>query len=251
MGGATAQTIFEGEEIMPLQAAVMLYSDGRSAYATAHNVTTSATGIPVLLEGHPLTIDILNQMTAALAKGAESQRSFSGYLPENVLATGIGSVVWWLPASNRLVSFSCKDKIIGTASGITPHPSLVFAVSSTSWSVFAVKGNNRPKPETKLWQAPYFNTYTSGHICQGTTRVPNGATKEQIDGWSKAFFASNFSHPNVHERGKLVRYAGGPSQFWRDMLDGKFAKFPLRVLVPTEHTLDDLVTSTLNGRNLK
>jgi len=247
----TAAVSFEEEESMTLQSAIMVYGDNRgSSFATAHHVALDGKGVPVLLEGHPLTIETLNALTDALAKGAESRRSFGGYLPENVLAVGSGSIVWWLPGTDRSISFACSDELIGTASGKTPHPSLVFGVNNSGeWFVSALKGNVRPTPETKLWQAPYFNVWSSGKICQGTTSVPAGATTDQIEGWNKAFFGSNFSHPNVHEASKLVKYKGGPYQFWRDMLDGSYRRFPLRVLVATEYTLDDFIDMVMNGRD--
>ena len=34
------------------------------------------------------------------------------------------------------------------------------------------------------------------------------------------------------------------------MLDGKFKKFSMRVLVETEYTLDDFINATLNGGEL-
>lgn len=249
---ATAATAFENEEVMHLQASVMLYgSNNETSFATAHSVAFGSDGSPILLEGHPLTMEILNGIVSAVSKGAESKRTFNGYLPENVLAVGISAIIWWLPSSDRTVSFACNDKLIGKASGKTPHPSLVFGVSSNGdWSVFAIKGNSRPTPETKLWQAPYFNVWESGKICTGSTRVPSGATTEQIEGWNKAFFASNFSHPNVHAPQKLVKHKGGPYRFWRNMLDGAFKRFPQRVLVQTEYTLNDFINSTLNGRSL-
>jgi PRTRC genetic system protein B len=245
-------TIFENEKNMTLQAAVMLYGDNNgAAFATAHNVAYDQKGVPVLCEGHPMTVGILNSLTAALAKGAESKRSFNGYLPETVLAVGLSSIVWWLPASDRSVGFACSDKLIGNRIGKTPHPPLVFGVRNDGrWSVFALKENVRPTPETKLWQAPYFNVWTSGQICQGTTQVPPGAAVSQVEGWNKSFFTSNFSHANIHDVGKLVSYKGGPYRFWRDMLDGKFKKFPMRVLVETEYTLDDFINATLNGGEL-
>lgn len=249
---ATASTAFENEEVMHLQASVMLYGNGHGAsFATAHNVFFDDKGSPCLLEGHPLTMEILNDMLNAVSKGAESMHSFKGYLPENVLAVGVSSIVWWLPSSDRNVSFKCKDELIGNASGKTPHPALVFSVNNSgNWSVFAIKGNKRPTPETPLWQAPYFNTYGNGNICQGSTIVPKGATADQVEAWNKAFFASSFSHPNVHQPQKLMKYKRGPYQFWRDMLDGSFKKFPQSVLVATEYTLEGFIESTLNGKAL-
>ena len=237
---------------MSLQAAVMLYANNSgSAFATVHNIyTDEQTGAPCLLEGHPLTIKILNDLTATLAKGSKSAQSFNGYLPETVLAVGVNSIVWWIPAADRTVSFACRDnETIGTRSGKTPHPSLVFAVNEQGWSVYAIKGNKRPTPETRLWQAPYFNTYKSGKICVGSTQTPAGATTILIDGWNKAFFASSFSHPNIHERGYLVK-SGSPYDLWRDLLDGKHKAFPQRQLVATKVTLNDFIKSTVNGESL-
>ena len=248
-----ARTAFESEESMTLQGAVMLYGNSTTgaSFATAHGVALNDQNIPALLEGHPLTMQTINGLVAAVAKGAESKRNFNGYLPENVLAVGIGSIIWWLPAEDRHVSFECREEIIGTASGTTPHPSLVFGVANNGdWSVFAVKGKVRPTPETKLWQAPYFNVWSNGKICRGTSKVPKGATAQQIEGWNKAFFGSNFSHPNVHAPKKLVNYSGGSYQFWRDMLDGNHGRFPLRALVETPYTLNDFITANMNGGSL-
>lgn len=248
----TAGAVFESEQTMSLQAAIMIYGNhsNLASFATAHNVAFSDKGVPSLLEGHPLTMEILNKLLAAVAKGAESKRTFNGFLPENVLAVGLGSIVWWLPAADRSISFACNDELIGTRGGTTPHPSLVFGVNDGNWMVFAVKGNSRPTPDTKLWQAPYFNVWSSGRICQGTTQVPPGATTSQIDGWNKSFFSSNFSHPNVHAKGKLLRYKGGAYRFWLDALEGHFNEFPQRVLVGTNHTLADFIEATLNGGTL-
>ena len=246
----TADSSFASEESMSLQSAIMMYTNSSgSAFGTAHNIGLDGNGAPYLLEGHPLTMKILNVLTAALAKGAESSRSFSGFLPATVLATGISSIVWWLQAADRTVSFSCNDDIIGKRSGKTPHPSLVFGVNEQGWFVFAVKGNKRPTPETALFQAPFFNVWETGKICIGTTRIPNGATAEQIDEWNKAFFASSFSHPNVHSVGGLVK-SGGAYAFWRDLLDGKYKTFPQKQLVATKKTLNDFIKSTLNGETL-
>lgn len=245
-----ASTEFSQDAEMVLKSAIMVYGNDVESFATVHNVDSDQNGAPVLLEGHVLTLETLNALSVELTKGAASKRAFNGYLPENVLAVGIGSIVWWLPAADRSISFTCGDNAIGNRSGITPHPSLVFGVNNGNWTVFAVKGNKRPTPETVLFQAPYFNVWSSGKICQGTVTVPNGATADMIDGWNRSFFESNFSHPNVHGKNQLLKYQSGAHCFWADALDGKFKTFPQRVLVKTTHSLDDYITATLNGVKL-
>jgi PRTRC genetic system protein B len=105
--------------------------------------------------------------------------------------------------------------------------------------VWAIKGDARPTPETTLFQAPYFNVYGDGGICQGSASVPEGTTAEKVEAWNDAFFGSFFTHPNV--RKNLVKYRGGSCKFWQDMLDGRFAQFPERVLVPVQMTLGQLL----------
>ena len=76
-------------------------------------------------------------------------------------------------------------------------------------------------------------------IGSGVLGVPEGTTAEKIDTWNDAFFGSFFTHPNV--RKNLVKYRGGSYKFWKHMLDGKFAHFPERVLVPVQTTLGQLL----------
>src|ERR1035437_2468687 len=99
-----------------------------------------------------------------------------------------------------------------------PHPGLVFAACSKVWSVWAVKGDHRPRPDSMLYQAPYFNVWDGGRICQGNVEVPDGTTAEKIDAWNAAFFNSFFTHPNIHKN--LAKYRGGAYKFWKDMLAG-------------------------------
>ena len=45
--------------------------------------------------------------------------------------------------------------------------------------------------------------------------------------WERNFWASAFTQPN---HAKVVNYKGGLHAFSNDLLDGKFRKFPERVL---------------------
>src|SRR5438132_13997735 len=84
--------------------------------------------------------------------------------------------------------------------------------------------------------------YESCKGCESFVGVPEGPTAEKIDNWNEAFFGSFFTHPNV--RKNLVKYRGGAYKLWTDMLDGKFAHFPERVLVPVKATLGQLLDGT-------
>jgi PRTRC genetic system protein B len=81
--------------------------------------------------------------------------------------------------------------------------------------------------------------WDDGAICRGNVQVPEGTTTEKIAAWNTAFLGSYFTHPNG--KGRLVRYRGGAYSFWRDMLNGKFQRFPERVLIDAQTTLGALL----------
>jgi len=185
------------------------------------------------------------QSVAEIATLLTRQAKVGGFLPANILMVGIDSLIWWVPPARRRVFFQ-SDQLGGERSAETPHPGLVFRVDGENeWSVFAVKGQDRPTPDTPLFLAPYFNVHTSGKICTGNVTIPSGSTTETISAWEEAFWTSYFTHPNVHAPNKLVEYRGGAYGFWRSMLKGKFKRFPERVLVSTDYMLSDLLNDSI------
>jgi PRTRC genetic system protein B len=141
--------------------------------------------------------------------------------------------------------FKCSDKKIGVRNGLTPQPGLVFAAGICGWRVFAVKGNARPTPDTQLCLAPHFNVWKDGRVCEGSVDVPKSCGLDNLTEWEKAYFDSEFCHPNVHK--DLVKFRGGSYSFWKSMLDGKFGTFPDKVLVPAGLTLNDFLKQTVGG----
>lgn len=228
------------DNVLELDQAVLLYH-GRSgsALATVHEVMT-VDGAPVIGAGRAMTAQAARELAAALLQRA----AHGGFLPETVLYLQGDLLVWWVPPARRHLAFRVGSEQAEAFGGrergeMVPQPGLVFAAASNVWRVWAVKGQSRPTPLTLLFQAPYFNVDGQGRICQGNVPVPNGTTVEKISAWNDAFLRSYFTHPNV--TGKLLRYRGGAYAFWRDMLDGRFARFPERVLVDAKTTLGQLL----------
>lgn len=228
------------DNVLELDQAVLLYH-GRSgsALATVHEVMT-VDGAPVIGAGRAMTAQAARELAAALLQRA----AHGGFLPETVLYLQGDLLVWWVPPARRHLAFRVGSEQAGAFGGrergeTVPQPGLVFAAASNVWRVWAVKGQSRPTPQTPLFQAPYFNVDGQGRICQGNVPVPNGTTVEKISAWNDAFLRSYFTHPNV--TGKLLRYRGGAYAFWRDMLDGRFTRFPERVLVDAKTTLGQLL----------
>jgi len=232
---------FGTDEKLTLASSILIYRNNHGAYATVHDIFTDRQGQTSLLPGTPLT----HATIAGLVHDFSNNAQVGSFLAENVLSVGMDSLIWWVKPAKREISFaSSKKDGIGRESAIVPQPGLIFSVSDGHWSVFAVKGNSRPKATTPLFQAPHFNVYDDGSICTGNVTLPKDFSVESMAGWEKAYFGSRFSHPNTP---KLVKFEGGAYPFWRSMLDGKFAKFPNEVLVPLKLTAGDLVKDTNGG----
>ena len=225
--------------ILRLDRAVLIYHGASgSAFATVHEVEDVG-GESVIGAGQAMTPRAAIDLARALNKNV----AHGGFIPETVLYMDGDLLVWWLPPAKRHIAFRTEgheEQMGALERGETvPHPGLMFAASSRVWKVWAVKGSARPTPATRLYQAPYFNVYPNGDICQGNAPRPEGTTAEKIGAWNDAFLRSYFTHPNT--QGKLVSYRGGAYAFWRDMLDGKFSRFPGRVLVDAKQTLGALL----------
>ncbi|MGQ0597085.1 PRTRC system protein B [Aquabacterium sp.] len=228
------------DNVLRLEQAVLLYH-GRSggSLATVHDVVM-VDGAPIIGAGRPMSAKAARVLASSLLKRA----AHGGFLPETVLYLHGDVLMWWVPPTRRHLSFRVGDDHAQAFGGqergaAMPMPGLIFAASSNAWQVWAVKGHTRPTLTTPLYRAPFFNVYEDGGICQGSAPRPEGSTVDKIQAWNEAFFRSYFTHPNV--TAKLVRYAGGSYAFWRDMLNGRYKRFPERVLVDAGTTLGKLL----------
>lgn len=215
--------------------AILLYGDGSSkSFASVHDVTEDEHGDLCVEAGVPASVKGLRTLFATLEPGKFERPSLQGV---EILSSGAEWLVWWFRPQARRVWFDARQ--IGQKCAIVPQPGLVFSVSPLGWQVFALATPSRPRSRTKLYQAPYYNVWSGGKICEGSAHVPKGDERKDPEAWEKAFFESRFTHPNVHEKDRLVKYRGGPVRFWQHMLSGKFEAFPKEVLVPTKLTLGD------------
>lgn len=242
----TAQTDFTKDSTMNLNKAILIYGDSQAAFATIHDIAVDKGGASTIKHGEPMTHGALATLAMSLGKSVQ----IGQFLPENILSVGLNSLVWWVPPSQQRTWFKCHNELIGEENAVTPQPALVFGICADEWMVFAVKGNKRPTKDTPLFVCPHFNVWSNGRICQGTVSVPKDYSANSIDAWSKAFFGSAYSHPNVHGKGEHVSYKGGSYQLWRDLLDSKFKKFPEKVLVPKHRTVSDFIRAINQGGTL-
>ena len=243
----SGETYFTKDAAMQLNKAILIYESSEGAFATVHGIVTAKDGSTSLKAGEAITHGALASMVLALGKSVQ----IGQFLPENILSVGLNSLVWWVPQSSQRTWFKChNNELIGEESAITPQPALVFGINEGNWMVFAVKGNKRPTPDTPLFIPPHFNVWNSGKICVGTVSVPKDYSASTTEAWNKAFFGSAYSHPNIHGKGQHVSYKGGSYRLWRDLLDGKFKKFPEKVLLPKNRTVADFIQAVSQGGSL-
>lgn len=234
---------FAGESAVVLRDAVLLYghqgSQGtmgnRWRLATLHEIR-HLDGTAEIMPGRALDGHLLRRLATGLLDTGTRKAS---YVPAHIVFSGAGGFAWWVPPGRRQVWVRGKD--FGDRSADVPHPGLVFGWSyrkPSQWSVWAVAGKARPTTHSAVFQAPYLNVYASGAICAGNVSLPRTAGFGDTGRLEDAFFRSYFTHSNTPD---LVRYKGGSTAFWLNMLDGRFKRFPERVLVPREAKLERAV----------
>jgi PRTRC genetic system protein B len=219
---------------LELQHAVLVYRSPHRAFATLHDISKPKDGAPLLGPARPLSLTFLRR----LAEGLGSQVS-AEILPVNVLARTPETLVWWSPASRRIMFFGETDQEARKLNGMLfPHPSLVFKVRGRELFVRALAKNGRPLAPARLMTAPYWNVAgDDGRVCLGTARAPAEASVASIPAWESAFHKSEFTHALGAAR--LTTHAGGFVGLWRHLAGKK--RFPARYLVEAKETLAEFV----------
>jgi PRTRC genetic system protein B len=176
-----------------LKSAVLVYGDGRTAFATLHAVVSKGTSrIPYLAPGQALTSAFLKTLAAELGARVTPE-----VLPPNVLARTPNMITWWTRARSEVMFFGSADHRARELNGaVYPHPALIFKVTDRELFVRALEKDERPTESTPLKTAPYWNVDSGGLVCQGTMHVPNELGAASLSGWESGFFRSEFTHPN-------------------------------------------------------
>lgn len=228
-----------------LSAAVLIYTNDeqRHAFATKHQVVELDLR-PSIRPGAPFTEEDYRSLVSALAP--KEQPKMHWHDPR-LLAKGLGRVVWWSPPQHRSLFFKTSSHIAGTFSGkgVVPTPGLVWMGTQRELYVWAFKGKDAPTPETKLYQAPFFNVWARGQVCVGNAVLPPEDQRDNLDAWERTFFGSHFTHPNFNEADRLT-VGVDPIRFWRDQLRKPSRTFPERVLHELKLSVKDLLDVNLD-----
>jgi PRTRC genetic system protein B len=219
--------------IFALKQAVLVYQEGNRAFATLHEVKSQPGGPSYLCAGQSVTTGFLE----TLAKGLGASMA-AEVLPENVLARTPELIAWWSRAQERLMFFSDGDPKTRHLNGKNcPHPALVFMIRGRELFVRALRGNRRPKSDTRLMNVPYWNTDAQGRVCLGSMRLPAEVSVGSLSSWENAYFASEFTHPSGAVR--LTTHPGGFVGLWVSVAGRK--RFPARFLADSKQMLHDFL----------
>jgi PRTRC genetic system protein B len=172
-----------------------------------------------------------------LAKGLGASMAVE-ILPANVVARTPEMIAWWSPAQRRIMFFGGESAEAAKPNGnLDPHPPLVFMICGHELFVRASAEDRRPNDDTRLGNAPYWNTDGHGRVCLGSMRVPQEVSANSIVAWEAAYFASEFTHPSGAVR--LTTHPRGFLGVWAALARRKH--FPVRFLADSKQTLQEFV----------
>lgn len=195
------------------------------------------------INAHPLTFKETLQLSCLFQAAEELQSGFlrsRGIIPSKVLYVNPqqgGYAVWYTPPQEVPLFFASA---LGIPSGRGKVPAMVWKASRDELSVFALKSTTKPQAKSKLYHSPYFNVYSNGKVCMGTVRVnitEAARLEDFMAQWENYFWNSYFSHLMNGHNPVTVNIV----QLWKGQVK-KDVPFPVQVLKPTNHTLQNLLT---------
>lgn len=222
--------------VFRLESAILIYGDGRAAFATLHRVQFPPDGgAPFLAAARPVTTAFLRTLAEGLGACVKPE-----ILPENVLARTPEMFAWWSRARHRIMFFNPPNEQVRHLNGRRyPHPPLVFKVSAGNLFVRALVSDQRPTADTALCTAPYWNTnQEDGLVCPGSMKIPETTNVESMGQWEDSYFGSEFTHPSGAAR--LTSFPGGFSALWTK-LAGRKTAFPVEYLTDANQTLRSFI----------
>lgn len=216
-----------------LHDALLIYKGGRESFITHHSILPQEGGPPSLGPAQPLTRSFVDSLLRSLGRDTEAE-----VLPENVLAKGDESLVWWTPRRERQMFYASSSGACAHLNGKTcPQPALVWKVRCGALTVRALRHNTRPRAETQLCVAPFWNLSHDGLVCLGSMRHPDAASVTTMKAWEDGFYESAFTHANV---ARITKHAGGFEALWSGLADKRKA-FPSNSLIRMPQTLAEFI----------
>lgn len=233
---AFAVSCSDGSSSAQLAAAILLYRNGKEvSFVSVHDIEyiDKEKSQPYIGVGKPASKGALSELVKDLVPSLATKRMV---MPANVLSYDFEHLAWYVPPSKRQLWFN-QEKFGGKVTASIDLPGLVFYVGLGGWYVFAVNSKERPTEDTELLVSPFLNVWGGGKICTGNIDVPKIKDANSYLAFEEAFFRSYFTHINIHDKDRLVKFTGGPYKLWSKLIKGQLKKFPVKALVPTGVTV--------------
>lgn len=205
-------------------------------YIQVNDISYSDDNEPVVEAGRPLTMEEASKIFTLVSPDGLNKPCL---LPPNVLMWHKDSsqkgyrCIFWVKSHVAPLFHTSLDETL-----LIPWPSLVFSVTQQGISVYAIKNKrNRPTDQTRLYHAPFWNTYNRGNVCMGSCQLTTHKTvQEAVTGWQNFWFNSKFTG-----EGGTTQFGGYKNllDFWKAQKDK--TSFSSENLKETGHKLGDLI----------
>lgn len=227
------------ESYLPVKALLFYCSNEDSSYyVEGHDLDENGIATNV----HPLNFKECAELAEKLRSAEHKTDNFlhhKSLLPENLLwysPQKDGGAMWHTPKMKASLFFS---KLLAIPDGQASLPPLLWKASKEALQVWALQGEGRPKADTPLFHAPFFNLYGDARVCMGNVRIllpKDCRLMEFISLWEKYFFASHFSHLLVDTSPVKMNIV----QLWQDLINSE-KDFPIKQLKKSSLKLKDLL----------
>jgi len=229
------------EEFKPVMGLICYHNGSHEYYLESHPIDEAGQ----LLEGKPLEQDTMLAMMDALYDMNAGRIRIGGLVPEPLLYCNIDNggdyhIIWYRPEQKQKLYFSDS---LNLPNGLAWSPALLFSAGRKNLKVFALESNERPKADTQLMKAPFYNIYQDGGVCLGSAKAqkPKDANYSSfIEYWEAIWWNSAFTH---------LTHDGNPTKsplnlLWKRLLaDDKIKWSGLKELMPYKQskTLANLI----------
>lgn len=210
-------------------------SDIKSMAVIVHNFDNSYVALshPVIHEPHGMTIGagtILSHKdeTEIVRLFSRSDYNTMGFNHVDVLSANQTNLIWWQPAGPQQI---CMPDGVVTVQ----IPAVVFWIHHGNLSVFALKSNARPTPDTPLYHTGFPNVGAYGAWCTGGNTIPERPMATQAHTVANMFFLSPFTHDGQSP----IKKCKDLMSFWSD--PRRERSFPVNRLVKINKTIGAII----------
>lgn len=144
--------------------------------------------------GMPVTYELMREISESFA-GVNSTTPW-GEIPSNMIYSdtrkGYEKYIWYNLPRKRLMFFS---ENLNIPDGEYYVPGVIYEATQSSLKIYAFT-DDKPGPDTKLYNGPFFNT-TGGNVCLGSSNIrkPESPSYQKfIKFWEDRFWMTKFSH---------------------------------------------------------